>query len=348
MKSTHRRLSRALVALVGMTFALGLVFWLHNLANGKATTAAQAPTSTSEAGVPLPGNAEPQLASSTQPASTQRSPDLLVALADLATTQPTPPQNANKSPVTEARELFDSAKFLEARTLLNDALIANSLSSTDAKQAKQLLNQINQTVVFSARKFPEDPFGGSFTVPPGGALAKIAKSHDIPADLLQRINGISDPRRLQAGQTIKVLKGPFHALVNKTDFTLEIWAGEPMAKGSMYVTSFPVGLGKDDSTPTGNWAVTNRLKNPTYYSPRGQGVIAADDPKNPLGECWIGLTGTDGHAVGKMSYGIHGTIDETSIGKQDSMGCIRLKNADIAVVYDMMVADGKSTVVVKE
>ena len=28
-----------------------------------------------------------------------------------------------------------------------------------------------------------------------------------------------------------------------------------------------------------------------------RGVIAADDPKNPLGEHWIGLTGTEGAAV---------------------------------------------------
>lgn len=48
-----------------------------------------------------------------------------------------------------------------------------------------------------------------------------------------------------------------------------------------------------------------------------------------------------------MSYGIHGTIDPNSIGKQSSMGCIRLRADDIAMVYDMMV-EGKSTVVVKE
>ena len=47
-----------------------------------------------------------------------------------------------------------------------------------------------------------------------------------------------------------------------------------------------------------------------------------------------------------MSYGIHGTIDPDSIGKQSSMGCIRMKADDIAVVYDMMV-EGKSMVLVQ-
>lgn len=48
-----------------------------------------------------------------------------------------------------------------------------------------------------------------------------------------------------------------------------------------------------------------------------------------------------------MSYGIHGTIDPDSIGKQSSLGCIRLHTDDIAMVYDMLV-EGKSMVVLKE
>ena len=76
-------------------------------------------------------------------------------------------------------------------------------------------------------------------------------------------------------------------------------------------------------------------------------MIEADDPKNPLGERWIGLTGIDGHAVGKQSYGIHGTIRPESIGKQESMGCIRLTNDDVAKVFELLVG-GKSTVTVRD
>jgi lipoprotein-anchoring transpeptidase ErfK/SrfK len=66
-----------------------------------------------------------------------------------------------------------------------------------------------------------------------------------------------------------------------------------------------------------------------------------------LGKFWIGLAGTDGQAIGQTSYGIHGTIDPDSIGKMASMGCIRLRNEDIALVYEMLV-EGKSTVIVKD
>ena len=44
---------------------------------------------------------------------------------------------------------------------------------------------------------------------------------------------------------------------------------------------------------------------------------------------------------------IPGTIDPDSIGKMASMGCIRMHNEDVALVYEYVVA-GKTTVVVKD
>ena len=73
----------------------------------------------------------------------------------------------------------------------------------------------------------------------------------------------------------------------------------------------PSAWARTGSTPTGTWMLQpgGKLKNPKCCGPRGEGVIEADDPKNPLGEYWIGLDGTDGDAVGKEGFGIHGTID---------------------------------------
>ena len=133
----------------------------------------------------------------------------------------------------------------------------------------------------------------------------------------------------------------------KGDYRLDVYLGSPGEAGSVFVTSFSVGLGKDNSTPVGTWIVAQggKVHPATYYSPRGEGVIAADDPKNPLGGYWMGLTGVAGGAVDKSSYGIHGTIEPDSIGKQASMGCIRLGHDDIAVLYELLV-EGKSKVVV--
>ena len=260
-----------------------------------------------------------------------------------------PAVELSSQPLIDARAKVDAAELLAARDIYNAALLSGKLSQDEIRTAKTELAAINDIIVFSPKAFPDDPFGGKFTVPPGGALARIAKRFDITPELLALINEITDPKRLQAGKSIKILKGPIHAVVDKSDFTMDLFFNAPGGPDSVYITTLLVGLGKDDSTPTGKWLVEpqKKLPNPTYYSTRGEGVIDKDDPKNPLGEYWIGLTGIDGKAIGKQSYGIHGTIEPDSIGTMASMGCIRLRDADIARVYEMLV-EGKSTVLVTD
>lgn len=251
--------------------------------------------------------------------------------------------------LAEGRKLFEAGELVSARKMVNEAFVSGRLSGSDTAAARELLSTINQQVLLGKKIFKDDPFTSAYTVQPGDRLTKVASSNNITWELLCRVNGISDPRKVRAMQTLKLVKGPFHAVVSKKQFIIDMYLGAPGGEGAMYAMSFPVGLGKDDSTPLGTWKVEpqRKLKNPTYYSPRGEGIIAADDPKNPLGEFWIGLAGVEGQAVGKSSYGIHGTIDPQSIGKEESMGCIRLKNEDVAVVFELLV-EGKSMVVVGE
>ena len=44
-----------------------------------------------------------------------------------------------------------------------------------------------------------------------------------------------------------------------------------------------------------------------------------------------------------QSFGIHGTIDPGSIGKDMSMGCIRLLPNDVELIYEV-VTQGNSTI----
>ena len=85
------------------------------------------------------------------------------------------------------------------------------------------------------------------------------------------------------------------------------------------------------------WVVSTKLVNPTYYPPRGGRIRAADDPENPLGERWIGLRGVAGDALGQQRYGIHGTIEPESIGRSQTLGCIRMHNADVAELFTLVV-----------
>ena len=247
--------------------------------------------------------------------------------------------SASPDALTQGKTLKDEGKLVEARTLLNAAVLSGGLPvPADAEAAKLLMREINEVLVFSPQRIAGDPWVDEVTLRPGDILTKIANNIDVPYELILKINGLADARRVRAGQRLKVVKGPFHAVVSKSRFTIDLFLGSPGGTDAMYVTTFRVGLGSNDGTPTGVWRVSpeNKLKNPTYFSPRGEGVIHADDPENPLGEFWIGLMGVEGQAVGKTSYGIHGTIHPESIGKTESMGCIRLLNEDVAQVFQML------------
>ncbi len=376
--SRRRRVSRALIGVLSVTLALGLVFWLHNLTKTDAAPAVAdknvpppppaaitKTTVTADARNPIavaPAKPSGLVTQTPFASNTSQTPPIAPAITragagapttPLGTsalpTTPAPQTPSSATPLVDARAKVEANDHLAARNLLNGALASGKLSDADAKAAKQMLNTVNETVVFSARKFANDTIGGTHSVKPGDRLERIARQYEVTWELLSRINNNLQPSKMQAGKDLKVVNGPFHGVVDKSEFILEIWLGSPGESGSIYVTSFPVGLGADDSTPTGVWIVETqkKLKNPTYFSPRGEGVIEADDPDNPLGEFWIGLTGIDGHAVGKQSYGIHGTIRPDSIGKQESMGCIRLVNEDVGKVFEMLV-EGKSTVTVRE
>lgn len=82
-------------------------------------------------------------------------------------------------------------------------------------------------------------------------------------------------------------------------------------------------------TPQGKFSVYNKIKNRPYYKEN----IPGGAPNNPLGKRWIGLqvNGTNG-----TTYAIHGTNNESSIGKSVSHGCIRMHNSDVESFYNVV------------
>ncbi len=171
---------------------------------------------------------------------------------------------------------------------------------------------------------PQPHFMKPYLVKPGEHLSQIAKKYHVPWQYLAKLNQI-EPKRIQPDQQLKVIKGPFSALVDLGEYTVSIHAH------GYFVCQYPVGVGKDNSTPIGKFAVLNKVANPQYTNPQGT-VVEADDPKNPLGEHWIDLGN---------SYGIHGTIDPGSIGKNESRGCIRMRNEDVEEVYNLLTIESE-------
>jgi LysM repeat protein len=173
-----------------------------------------------------------------------------------------------------------------------------------------------ETIYFN----PQPHFLEPYEIQSGDLLQKIAPKYQVSWQYLAALNRISDPRRVRAGQKIKVIKGPFSAFVDLSDFELTIHAH------GFFVKRYQVGIGKDGASPTGQLKVLEKIPTPQYTDPDGR-VIAGGEPTNPLGPYWVGLGN---------SYGIHGTIDPDSIGKAESRGCIRMRNEDVAEVYNFL------------
>lgn len=222
---------------------------------------------------------------------------------------------------SEIHNLLDDGQFVEAHRLCSEWFDDPSLTPQQSEQVALLLDQLAGTVIYSVQSYLEPPY----VVQPGDTLQEIAKPYNVPWQLLAKVNGIQDPQRLRPGSTIKVLRGPFSVLVELEKYRLTLWLD------GLYAGSFRVGVGSDQSTPIGDFQVAEKIENPTYY---GQDVtIDRDDPANPLGERWIGLSDASGAQHG---IGIHGTNDPSTIGTAASRGCIRLAPHDAEDLHDIL------------
>lgn len=228
------------------------------------------------------------------------------------------------------RQALAAGDFFAARDALSAAL-DRGLARADEAFARRELHRIADALVFSRAVRPEDRLARTHTVGSGDNLWKIAARQRITAEFLGDINRLADPDSILLGAPLKVIEGPFHAVIDKSDHRMDIYLSD------VQVRSFRVGLGTNGGTPVGTWLVKDKLRNPEWTDPQNGVRYLADDPHNPIGERWIGLEGIAGEAVGRTGFGIHGTIDPSSIGENMSMGCIRLVAEDIEVVFDLLV-----------
>lgn len=198
------------------------------------------------------------------------------------------------------------------------------LSPDDARQLHQLLDQVAGTVVYSTQHLLEPPY----EVQPGERLEDIGEKYSVPWELLAKINGIDDPASLRPGERLKVVRGPFQAVVSleKRELTL-------MTNDGSYAGRFKIGIGSEHPPMEGTYAVSEKVINPVYYG--RDRAISAEDPANPLGERWIGL--------GK-NMGIHGTNSPENIGRTDLAGSISMSERDVEDVYDILSLGSRVTI----
>lgn len=216
-------------------------------------------------------------------------------------------------------------QLIEARQLLN-RIIEEKPDSNLISSVQNELGAINIQLLFSSVTSEDSE---QYLVKGGDTLDSIARQFNTTVALLKRCNNLKSDF-IKPGQRLKVVSTKFSLLVDKSRNTLILKGNEKVIK--VYI----VGTGVQGSTPTGDFTITNKMINPPWYK-SGEGVVPFGDPENVLGTRWMGFD--------LAGYGIHGTWEPDSVGKQSSAGCIRLVNSDAEELFEIVAVGTVVTIV---
>jgi LysM repeat protein len=238
-------------------------------------------------------------------------------------------KSKGKKILAKANSLVDDGKTIAARDLLNEYL-ADHFDDPASFPIRDRAIELGEQTLLSLKVYPGDTLASYYVIKPGDLLDPIARKCNVPYQFICRINKIKDPRRIWAGQKIKLVQGPVTLKVIKHEIAMYVFLQDVL------FAKYSVSLGKNNKTPEGKWLVEDRIRKPLYKDPDTGEVYAPDDPNNPTGGYWLRLKGVEGQAVGKTGFGIHGTNEPDSIGKFMSKGCVRMRNEEMAEVFDML------------
>jgi len=125
---------------------------------------------------------------------------------------------------------------IQARDKLNQ-ILQTAKSGQQQAFVKEQLSKLADKWLFSKTVFPDDKLCVAYQVKRGEQLTRIGEQYRVPYEILMQINNIHRPEALQAGQSIKVIYGPFHARIVRSAFRMDLYLQDT------FVRSFPVGLG---------------------------------------------------------------------------------------------------------
>ncbi|ANS73852.1 hypothetical protein AWM70_04090 [Paenibacillus yonginensis] len=140
------------------------------------------------------------------------------------------------------------------------------------------------------------------------ALAKLKQPQGLEGAASGSQAGQADGHA--AGEPGGVFFGqPLEIKIDKTKHLLAL------TSGNVILRVYQAGLG-GERTPEGVFQITEKVINPNGHD--------------------NGEFGSRGMALSAGNYAIHGTNESDSIGKDESLGCIRLAKADVEELFDMV------------
>lgn len=213
-----------------------------------------------------------------------------------------------------ANGAVSAAKYAEWQNdQLQQLIVRSSISSYEAVHGKRP-DSIDQMV----RNYPDNWMSG-YTPAMKAYFERLTAERQGEGGEGSEAPGRVSPSAAAAGaaQTggspllpgAEALQQPLRILVDKTTHTLAL------VSGNVLLRSYPVGLG-GERTPEGEFTITEKVRNPNG---RDNGTF-----------------GSRGMTLSDTLYAIHGTNQPSSIGKDKSLGCIRMLKPDVEELFDMV------------
>lgn len=222
-----------------------------------------------------------------------------------------------------AEQLYDQALRLEQDGEAVEAkkayqkILTESPDFGDVEMVQKGLEDLNMKLIFSNTPVPGKTV--IHEVQSGDTLGEIAKKYGTTIQLIKESNHLTS-NVIRVGQKLRVWTGTFNIFIDKSQNLLTLKDGNEVLK------VYNVSTGKGNSTPVGEYKIVSRLVDPVWFN-KGI-VVPPESPQNVLGSRWLGFD--------LSGYGIHGTIDPETIGRQVTAGCVRMRNEDVEELYKII------------
>jgi hypothetical protein len=205
-------------------------------------TAESAPPPVSEPVAATPPDAGPRperLATLPTPQLPATMPDAIpapaaAAIVPPASAAPAPSSAAFASAWADAHDKLAAGRYAEALSGLSVWYDDPSLGLEESQRLEDLLGQLAGTVIYSQ----DDLLLPPYVVATGETLQAIAVPLGVSWQLLAKINGVTDPLQLIPGERLKLVRGPFDAVVSVSRRRIS------MQLHGNYAGSFPVVVGR--------------------------------------------------------------------------------------------------------
>ncbi len=238
------------------------------------------------------------------------------------------PSRAFKNKLAKAEALFEQGKLMNARKIAENILMDPKVQvySAEWRQTATFISRVNTIFLFTDAPCEDK---ASYTVESGDNLIRIANRFHSTVSLIQKSNKLDETNpTIYPNQVFRIYQGDWRITVSKQHFVLLLHDGDRLVK------FYDVGIGRQDRTPVGEFRIDLKEYEPDWWQP-GQ-LVEFGDPANVLGTRWMALAPIEDTDKALKGYGIHGTWIPESIGTAASQGCIRMVNADVEELYDIV------------